>query len=178
LRLREVGFRACFPPRMPDGNYWACARVHPQREAFAAEHLEARGFEVFLPLVESRRTVAPLLRGYCFVLIVEQWRSIERTFGVLALIRFGEAPARCPNREIEALKAGADDKGIIRLPPPPPKAPRRVFRKGEKVRVIAGGCTFAAIHTGMSHRQRELVLINVLGATRQVEVARHLITAQ
>jgi hypothetical protein len=36
--------------------FWACARVQPLREAFAAEHLESRGFTVFLPKVELRHT--------------------------------------------------------------------------------------------------------------------------
>ena len=57
---------------MPDA-FWAVARAQAQREAFAAEHLETRGFEVFLPLVETRRSVDVLLRGYCFV---ENHRSL------------------------------------------------------------------------------------------------------
>jgi transcriptional antiterminator RfaH len=155
--------------------YWSVARVQPMREGFATDHLEAAGFQVFLPKVETGRTVEPLFRGYAFVLIVERWRQVERTFGVLSLVRFGDCPAKVPDREIEALRDRADKLGIIRLPPPPPPKPRRVFRKGEKVRVVAFGSTFDAIHTGMSRRDRERVLISVLGSVREVEVARHLI---
>jgi transcriptional antiterminator RfaH len=96
--------------------FWACARVQPQREAFAAEHLEARGFQVFLPKIETKRTVAPLFRGYAFVMIADRWRAVETSFGVLALIKFGETPARVPDREIEALKAMIDGHGFVRLP--------------------------------------------------------------
>ena len=63
-------------------SYWACARVQPQREGFATEHLQARGFEIFLPLVETRKTIQPLFRGYAFVLVAEgRWVAIDRTFG-------------------------------------------------------------------------------------------------
>ena len=106
---------------MPDA-FWAVARAQAQREAFAAEHLETRGFEVFLPLVETRRSVDVLLRGYCFVRIIDRWRSVETTFGVLAFIRFGDTPAKVPDAEIAALRARVDSIGAIRLPPPPPPA--------------------------------------------------------
>jgi hypothetical protein len=117
--------------------YWAVARVQPQREAFAVGHLEAAGFETFLPKVETKRTVGPLFRGYAFVLVVEQWRAIETTFGVLALVRFGDAAARCPDRKIEALRSRMNATGVIRLPPPPSKAPRLIIRKGARVRVTS-----------------------------------------
>lgn len=46
------------------------------------------------------------------------------------------------------------------------------------MKVIAGGARFDAIHTGMTRRDRELVLIEVLGSRRQIEVSRHLVEAQ
>jgi predicted lysophospholipase L1 biosynthesis ABC-type transport system permease subunit len=46
------------------------------------------------------------------------------------------------------------------------------------VTILAGQfASFSAIHSGMSNRAREIVLINMLGATRQVAVARHLVVA-
>ena len=45
--------------------------------------------------------------------------------------------------------------------------------------ILAGPfASFSAIHSGMSNRAREIVLIAMLGATRQVAVARHLVAAQ
>jgi hypothetical protein len=97
---------------------------------------------------------------------------------VLALIKFGDdAPARAPDREIEALKARADSRGVIRLEPPPPPSPRRKFVRGEKVSILAGGSKFAALHTGCTRRQRELVLIEVLGGRREIAVSAHLVEA-
>lgn len=157
-------------------SFWAVARTLPKRESFAAERLEAAGFEVFAPRIETRRAAALLFPSYLFVLVVEQWRAIDCTPGVLRLIRFGDMPARCPDAEIEALRRRVDSIGVIRLPPPPPPKPRRVFKKGAQVKIIAGPfASLAAIHTGMTTREREIVLINVLGARREVAIAAGLV---
>jgi transcription antitermination factor NusG len=99
--------------------YWSVARTLPQLETFAAERLMGGGFEVFLPLVQTKRASQPLFSGYLFVRIVDRWRSIISTFGVLWLVRVGDCPARCPDREIEALKAMIDGHGYIKLPDAP-----------------------------------------------------------
>ena len=149
------------------------------KERFAAEQLGLRGFQVFAPKIKTKRTVAPLFASYLFVFVVEQWRAIDRTPGVLKTVRFGDMPARCPDVEILALMARADDKGVIRSPPPPPAAPKRVFAKGARVKIIAGPFQgLAAVHSGMTAQQRELILLSVLGSTRTVAIASHLIAAQ
>ena len=44
------------------------------------------------------------------------------------------------------------------------------------MKILAGEfASFSGIHTGMSARAREIVLINMLGAERQVAVASHLV---
>ena len=155
--------------------YWAAVRSLPQRERFATEQLGLRGYETFLPLVAAKRTVAPLFASYFFCRIVERWHAINTCFGVLALVRVGDCPCRVPDHEIDALKARADDKGVIHLPPPPPRSQRR-FAKGEPVKIIAGQFAhFDAIHSGMRRGDLERVLITILGAQREVSVARHLI---
>ena len=76
---RSVSFHA-----MPA--IWGVVRSLPQREAFAAERLrEDHGYEVFLPLVQTKRASQPLFAGYLFCRIVDRWRVINRTFGVLCL---------------------------------------------------------------------------------------------
>jgi hypothetical protein len=67
-----------------------------------------------------------------------------------------------------------NDRGFIALPPPPPARP--AFRKGDRVRVVAFGASFSAVHTGMTVKQRELVLMSVLGSVREVAIARHLVS--
>ena len=156
--------------------YWAAVRSLPQRERFATEQLGLRGYETFLPLVATQRASAPLFTSYFFCRIVDRWRAINSTFGVLCLVRVGDCPCRIPDHEIEALKARADASGIIRLPPPPPPRSQRVFKQGEKVKIIAGQFAhFDAIHSGMRRGDLERVLITILGAEREVSVARHLV---
>jgi transcription antitermination factor NusG len=160
--------------RMP---FWSAVRSLPHREAYAAERLQGdHGFEVFLPLIQTQRASQPLFRSYLFCRIIEQWRVINSTFGVLCLVRVGDCPCRIPDHEIAALKARADASGIIRLPPPPPPASQRRFAKGEKVKIIAGQFSyFDAIHSRMRRGDLERVLINLLGSQREVMVARHLV---
>jgi transcription antitermination factor NusG len=159
---------------MPDA-FWAVAKTAGQREAFAAAMLAARGVETFLPKIETRRTVQPLFASYIFCLVVEgRWLAISTCFGVHSVIKFGDAPARVPDAEIEALKARAGPNGIIALPPPP--APR-LWRKGDRVTVNVAGTSFKGLHTGLSARQRETVLVAMLGAQRRVVVPSHLVHA-
>jgi transcription antitermination factor NusG len=160
---------------MPDASYWAVAKTQSQREAYAAENLAKSGFEIFLPRIETRRSVAPLFVGYVFVLVINgHWLKIDRTFGVCSTIKFGDCPARVPDAEILAIRARADSSGLIRLPPPPPK---RKWAKGEHVKVLVAGASFAGIHTGVSLRERERVLLQVLGAVRPIIVASHQVHA-
>jgi hypothetical protein len=136
---------------MPD-QFWAVCRTQSQREVWAANQL--------------RR---PRLRG-----LSAARRDAANDHALLATIKFGLAPARCPEHEIEALRRRADPiTGIIRLPPAPPP---RAHKRGDKVKILAGPfAAFDAIHTGMTRRARELVLIDVLGGRQEVEVAPHLV---
>jgi len=142
--------------------FWAVARTLVHREPVAARRLEAAGFEVYAPKTNS----GALFAGYIFVRVVDQWRAIDRTVGVLKLVKFGDAPARCPDAEIVKLQAQVDDRGLIRLPARPPQPIRRKISIGTKVR-IAG---LNAIYAGMTARQRELVLVTLLGRQLTVEL--------
>jgi transcription antitermination factor NusG len=113
------------------------------------------------------------------VRIVEQWRSINTTLGVLCLVRVGDCPARCPDNEVEALRSRMDATGVIRLPPPPAPKARHVFAKGERVKILAGPLEgFAALHTGLSAAEKEILLIGMLGAQRRIAVPGHLVAPQ
>jgi transcription antitermination factor NusG len=123
--------------------FWGVVRSLPKREAFAAERLRMdHGYDVFLPLVQTKRASAPLFTGYFFCRIVDRWRAINTTFGVLCLVRTGDCPARCPDREIEALKSMVVG-GFVRLPEAPPPPVRRAIAIGERVQITAShlaGC--------------------------------------
>jgi transcriptional antiterminator RfaH len=160
--------------------FWGVVRSLPKREAFAAERLRMdHGFEVFLPLVQTKRASQPLFSSYFFCRIVDRWRSINSTFGVLCLVRVGDCPARCPDREIDSLKAMIDSHGCIKLPEAPVSPVRRTIAIGSKVKITSGPFGgWVGLYAGMTTRERELVLLNVLGATRPVAVAAHLVAPQ
>jgi transcriptional antiterminator RfaH len=105
-----------------------------------------------------------------------RWHPIARALGVLKLVKFGDSPAHCPDAEIEALIARADQDGVIRLPPRPLPAPRRVFAAGDQVSIVDGPLKgLRAIHSGMSAKEREIVLIDLLGKQTPVAVAAGLV---
>jgi transcriptional antiterminator RfaH len=157
--------------------YWVAARSVFGHERLAHESVAVAGFEIFAPrtrtLVGSRWRTVPLFGNYFFVRIEERWRAIERALGVASVVRFGMEPARVPDQEIGKLFMRADPDGIIRLDPPP--FIHKSIPVGAKVRVISGPLKgFEGLYLGQSARDRERVLLEVLGAKRPVELARGL----
>jgi transcriptional antiterminator RfaH len=174
--LTETGV-AAFSAPMPA--FWGVVRSLPQREKFASERLADGGFEVFLPLVQTKRASAPLFPGYLFARIIDRWRSINSTLGVLALVRVGDCPARCPDREIDSLKAMIDGHGFVRLPEAPAVPVRRKIAIGAKVRIVSGPFGWmSGLYAGQTTRERELVLLNMLGGKRPVSIAAGLLAPQ
>lgn len=162
--------------------FWSVVRSLPQREKFAAERVEALGFPVFLPLAPSsaRRGGVnegrPLFAGYFFAYIVDQWRAINHTFGVLCLVRTGDCPSKMPDREIEALRNMIDEHGFVRLPEAPATPARREIAIGSKVRITAGPFGgMSGLYAGQSTRERERILLSMLGSVRPVLVASNLV---
>jgi transcriptional antiterminator RfaH len=157
-------------------SFWGVVRSLPKREAFASERLMDGGFEVFFPLVPTKRASAPLFPGYLFVLIVDRWRSINSTLGVLCLVRTGDCPARCPDREIASLKAIIDAHGFVRLPEGRGAPAKRKIAIGAKVRITAGPFGgMLGLYAGQTSRERERVLLNILGGPRPVEISAGLV---
>ena len=160
--------------------FWGVVRSLPKREAFAAERLRMdHGFEVFLPLVQTKRASQPLFSSYFFCRIVDRWRSINSTLGVLCLVRTGDCPARCPDREIDSLKALIDGHGYIKLPEARGAPIKRTIAIGAKVMVTAGPFGgMSGLYAGQSTRERELILLNLLGSQRPVAIAASLVAPQ
>jgi len=162
--------------------YWAVIRSAPNHERLAAEGVALAGFETFIPRIRvkngARWRTTPLFGSYFFVRVVDRWRILERTMGVLSVVKFGAAPARCPDAEIAALLERSDPDGVIRLGARSPSLSRRAFTPGATVE-IAGGPFYGltGVYVGMSARERELVLLNVLGAARPVAVPAGLLAA-
>jgi transcription antitermination factor NusG len=163
--------------------FWAVVRAVPHHDRLAAECVAMAGFETFVPKirvkVESRWRTTPLFAGYFFVRVIEQWRAIERTMGVLTVVKVGATPSRCPDEEIAKLIARSDPDGVIRLSARPLLTQRQAFAPGSKVAIVDGPFRgFSGVYAGMGARERELVLLNVLGATRPVAIAANLVAPQ
>jgi transcriptional antiterminator RfaH len=133
------------------------------------------GFEVFLPLVQTKRASRPLFSGYFFCRIVDRWRSINSTFGVLCLVRVGDCPARCPDHEIDSLKAMVDGHGFItaRSSTSAGQTQDCDRREGANREGPFGG--MSGLYAGMSTKDRERVLLHVLGGQREVRIASNLV---
>ena len=153
--------------------FWGVVRSQPKREAFASEQLNLRGFETFLPLIQTKRSTTPLFASYFFVLIAERWHAINTCFGVLNLVRVGDCPSKMPDHEIDRLRAMVVG-GFVRLPDAPTKSARR-FTKGEPVRITGGPFEgVRAIHSGTRASDRERILLALLGSSaRPVMIPPH-----
>lgn len=156
-------------------SYWACATVQPSRERLATNCLAIAGYERYLPRLRECRVVSgrkvetqvPLFRGYVFVLIRLQWHSVRWAAGISGMVMNADGPARVDDRIIEAIRE-REIAGLVELPPPPPP-PR--FRRGDKVRIVAGNFQgHFAIFEGMSPPERICVLLNLLGRSVRAEL--------
>ena len=162
--------------------YWTVLRSAPGHDVLAYEGVVRAGFEIFTPKIRTRvgaRWKTKSLFGcYYFARVIDQWRVLERTIGVLSVVKAAGMPARCPDEEIATLIARSDADGIIRLSSclTSQSVVRRAYEPGAIVWVTDGPFRgFNGLHTGMSTRDRELVLLNILGGPRPVEIAAGLL---
>ena len=160
--------------------YWAVARAVPRHDRLTAECVGLAEFETFIPKVRvkvgSQWRTTPLFAGYLFVRIIDQWRALERTMGVLNVVKVGVTPSRCADAEIAKLLDRADPDGVIRLNARPRASSRSLFTPGAQVSISGGPFAgFSGLYAGQTARERELILINILGATRPVAVAAGLV---
>lgn len=118
--------------------WWAIYARH-QHEKQVAETLQAKGFDVFLPLYESvrrwkdRRKVLslPLFPGYVFVRGGYQRRlAILTTPGVHMILSRGDAAAVIPDEEVHAVRRSLEAKLAVE--------PHPYLNYGDRVRVTRG----------------------------------------
>lgn len=140
--------------------FWSVVQCKPQRERFVRLVLMRERFETYMPRIRHRERVQLLFPSYLFVCVAEHqtWHAIGWTQGVLRLLMNGDAPARIPASIIAAIKA-RERGGFVRLPRPP-----AAFQPGEWVRIVRGSFEGQfAIYQGMNGKDRERVLLDLLG---------------
>src|SRR5580658_9769557 len=118
---------------------WYAAYTRANHEKCAAEQLEQRVIEHFLPLYETvrrwkdrrKRMELPLFPGYIFVRIPLQERlRVLVVPGVVRLVGFDNRPAALPDVEIEALRRVLG-RGLR-------SEPHAYLTMGRRVRIVRG----------------------------------------
>jgi transcriptional antiterminator RfaH len=148
-------------------NLWYALHVKPHKEPAVAGLLEAKGYEVYYPVLHVKpvnprsRKERPFFPGYLFVCLElsESGLSILRwTEGTHGLVEFGGEPASVPDNLIEELKERLADLELRDLSGPAP------FEKGDRVRIVDGAFEGyeAIFDTTLPDRDRVQVLLTYL----------------
>src|SRR5215831_5765803 len=160
-------------------SYWCCAQIEPFRERLALHCLGLNGFEVYCPRlreqvrVRGRKIVRtpPLFPGYAFVLVVSAWWSARWSPGVRRIVLDGERPAVVPDAVVSEIRS-RERNGLVELVKP------RGIRPGTRVRVISGPLSERiGMLAVLRPHERVLVLLQLLGGERPVELGRNAIEA-
>lgn len=118
---------------------WRAVTVKPNHERAAAQALEWKGWETFLPLYRSRRRWSdrikelelPLFAGYVFCRFAAPDKGrVLSTPSVVSVVGFAGRPAVVPDEEIEAVRL-MTGSGLAVGPWP-------YLRVGQRVRIEAG----------------------------------------
>lgn len=151
---------------------WSAVYTRHQHEKSIGEMLEAKGFEVFLPLYQSTRRwkdrqkvlSLPLFPGYVFVRGAHERRlPVLTTPGVHMIISRGERVATVPDEEIEAIRRSVE--GPFSVEPHP------FLRCGEHVRVVRGALEgVEGILTRKKNFYRLVISVAMLAQSVSVEI--------
>ena len=162
-------------PRSQLATRWVAINTHSHQERIAVENLARQQFNVYCP-TELRRVrharrvqdvARPLFPGYVFAEVapdVTLWRSILSTYGVRALIRYGDRPAFVEAGFIEALRAREVD-GVITKPITP-------YKVGQEIRLNGGPFDgFIATIVEMNEKDRLVLLMRLLSQDVRMRVS-------
>lgn len=158
--------------RHDKGAQWCAVYTRHQHERSIGEMLEAKGFEVFLPLYESTRRwkdrqkvlTLPLFPCYVFVRGAHERRlPVLSTPGVHMLISCGERVATVPDAEIEAIRRTVE--GPFSVEPHP------FLHCGERVRVSRGSLEgVEGVLTRKKNLYRLVLSVEMLAQSVAVEI--------
>ncbi|HEX4842260.1 MAG TPA: transcriptional activator RfaH [Limnobacter sp.] len=156
---------------------WYVMYTKPRLEAVAEDNLLRQHYRVFFPkaLVRKRKpsqgvveVVEPLFPRYLFVRLeqgVDDFSKLRSTKGCVDLVKFGGKPTPVPNALVDLIAQQASDQGVLDL------SAAQQLDIGTQVRVADG--PFEGLVGTIAKQKsadRVLVLLNVLGAERAVEV--------
>lgn len=166
-------------------SHWYAIHTKARQEALAAEHLRRQTFEVYLPNIKQRHSyrgqwrekIEPLFPRYLFIRLdlgEENIAPIRSTRGVTKLVSFSGQPATVPDTFIDALIQTSDpDTGLL--------CPEKdLFEAGATVTIMDGPLHglegIFKVHDG---EQRSIILLELLGKTQQISIARdHIVSGR
>ena len=124
-----------------DTPQWVALYTNSRAEKKTAQTLHDAGYEVYLPLLHTRRqwsdrwkvVEVPLINSYIFAKIrAKDVAPVRASAGVVAIISWHGQPAIIPDREIDAIKRLMDAKAAIYV------KNSSQLRRGVKVRIVEG----------------------------------------
>lgn len=146
--------------------HWHLVYTKPRQERCALDNLLRQGYQCYFPTFPSEKfcqgllTVAdePLFPRYLFIRLgqggAKSWGPIRSTKGVSRLVAFGVEPARVEDGLIELLRA---QEAAVQA------EPRRLFRRGERVRLTeAPFVGLEGIYKMADGERRVMVLIEIM----------------
>jgi transcriptional antiterminator RfaH len=159
------------------GKRWYLVYTKARQENIALANLERQGYEVYLPLVRQVRrrlgrrvsAIGAMFPRYLFVRLdsnTDNWAPIRSTLGVVSIVRFGQAPARVPDRFVDYLRNREDGQGIQTIAV-------EALRPGMRVRVTEGSLMgFEGIYQARTGHDRVVVLLEIMGKIARTAIDR------
>jgi transcription antitermination factor NusG len=144
---------------------WAVVQTEAQREHVVRLLLMRIQHETYLPRIKVRGRIVPLFPNYVFVrCVARQWYPILWTPHVIRLLMAGDRPAQLSEEVVSQIRK-REHNGIVKLP-------SRQFRKGQKVQITRGSFKgYIGLYEGISGKDRQRILLELLGQTVPVELS-------
>jgi len=102
---------------------WVLIYTKAKQEIKASENLQKQGFKTFLPLIAPSnknsgfKSQVPIFPRYFFAQIdfeLENWTSINSSYGISHIVMFGEKFTPIPNNIIKLIQDRLDESGVYK----------------------------------------------------------------
>ena len=144
-------------------NWWV-VQTQPQREHLVRLLLMKHCLVTYAPRIKHHGRIGFLFPTYVLVGACERFYPILSTQGVVRLLMSGDQPAKLSEDVVIQIRK-REHNGFVKLPSPPR------LKKGQQVRVVRGLFQGqVALYEGMGSKDRERVLLNLLGQSVPVEL--------
>ncbi len=154
---------------------WYVIRTKPRKEQVALENLQRQGYRCYYPRLKQMQRrrgkrqscIEALFPGYLFInLDMESTNTgpIRSTRGVYGLVTFGSQIKPVSDGIISAIQLRSDEDDVI-------DNQQAEFKAGQQIRIEGGPMEgLDAIFQEKNGQDRAILLLNILGAERTVEV--------